>query len=151
MNNSIEDMSLETRKNYDKLMQYLMNYAMFDCHIGVEFTNRLPAYAPSVSYNEPGKLIIMNANWPFPTQTPFLLAHEIGHVLHEYEAYFNLNDDTKHSGEAQENIFAIKLLQKYCIENEFNFSSIYQFARSFAIPQECYYLLADIAQGESYA
>ena len=142
---SIEDTSLETRQNYDKLMQYLMNYAMFDCHIGVEFTHKLPFYAPSVSYNKPGKLIIMNSNWPYPTQIPFLLAHEICHVLNEEKSYFHLNDRTKNSGEAQANISAIKLLQRYCIENEFHFSNIFQFARSFAIPQECYYLLTDIA------
>ena len=110
---SIEDMSLETRQNYDKLMQYLMNYAMFDCHIGVEFTHKLPFYAPSVSYNKPGKLIIMNSNWPYPTQIPFLLAHEICHVLNEEKSYFHLNDRTKNSGEAQANISAIKLLQRY--------------------------------------
>lgn len=138
-------MSLETRQNYDRLLKYLMNYAMFDCHIGIEFTNKLPSYAPSVSYNKPGKLIIMNSNWPYPTQIPFLLAHEICHVLNEEKSYFNLNDRTKNSGEAQANISAIKLLQRYCIENEFHFSNIFQFARSFAIPQECYYLLTDIA------
>lgn len=141
---NIEEMSLETRSNYDRLMRYLMNYA-FDHHIGIEFTYKLPPYAPSVSYNEPGRLIIMNSRWPFPTHTPFLLAHEIEHVLHEEESYFNLNDITNRKGEAQENFFAIKLLQQYCIENEFHFTSIYQFARSFAIPKECYYLLADIA------
>ena len=62
MNVSIEGLTLENRENYDRLLRYLMNYAMFEYHIGVEFTNRLPVYAPSVSYNEPGKLIIMNAN-----------------------------------------------------------------------------------------
>ena len=142
---SIEDTSLETRQNYDKLMQYLMNYAMFDCHIGVEFTHKLPFYAPSVRYNKPCKLIIMNSNWPHPMQVPFQLAHEIYHVLNEEKSYFNLNDRTKYSDEAQANISAIKLLQRYCIENEFHFSNIFQFARSFAIPQECYYLLTDIA------
>ena len=142
---SIEDMPLETRQNYDQLLKYLMNYAMFDCHIGVEFTNKLPYYAPSVSYNRPGKLIIMNSNWPYPTQIPFLLAHEICHVLNEEKSYFNLNDRTKNSGEAQANTFAIKLLQRYCIENEFHFGSIYQFAKSFAIPRECYYLLTETA------
>lgn len=142
---SIEDMSLETRQNYDRLMKYLMNYAMFDCHIGVEFTNNLPSYAPSVSYNRPGKLIIMNSQWPYPTQTPFLLAHEIYHVLNEEKSYFNLNNKTKHSGEAKANIFAIKLLQRYCEENDFNFTNIYQFAKCFGIPKECYYLLENIA------
>ena len=145
MNNSIEKMSLEMRENYDRLMRYLMNYAMFEYHIGVEFTDKLPPYAPSVSYNDPGKLIIMNANWLYPTQLPFQLAHEIGHVLHENEIYFNLNDITNRKGEAQENAFAIQLLQQYCIENEFHFSNIYQFAKSFAIPRECYYLLTETA------
>lgn len=141
----IEEMSLETRSNYDRLMRYLMNYAMFDYHIGIEFTHKLPPYAPSISYNEPGRLIIMNAEWSQPTQLPFLLAHEIGHVLHEDEAYFKLNSLTNRKGEAQENVFAIKLLQQYCIENDFRFNSIYQFAQCFGIPKECYYLLADIA------
>lgn len=145
MNNSIESLTLENRENYDRLLRYLMNYAMFEYHIGVEFTNRLPVYAPSVSYNEPGKLIIMNANWYRPIEIPFLLAHEIGHVLHEYEEYFHLNDLTRLRGEACENIFAIKLLRQYCVENEFYFRDYYQFAKCFGIPRECYYLLADIA------
>ena len=141
----IKKMPLETRENYDKLMTYLMNYAMFEHNIGVEFTDKLPSFAPPISYNEPGKLIIMNARWIYPVQIPFLLAHEIGHVLHENACFYHISDLTANKGEASENIFAIKLLQKYCIENEFHFGSIYQFARCFGIPRECYYLLTDAA------
>lgn len=46
MNVPIESLTLENRENYDRLLRYLMNYAMFEYHIGVEFTNRLPVYAP---------------------------------------------------------------------------------------------------------
>ncbi|NRO05393.1 hypothetical protein IMAU30078_00154 [Lactobacillus helveticus] len=45
MTKSIKEMSLETQENYDKLMTYLMNYAMFDHSIGVEFTDKLPPFA----------------------------------------------------------------------------------------------------------
>ena len=144
-NIDIKNMPLETRENYDKLMTYLMNYAMFEHKIGIEFTDKLPPCAPPISYNKPGKLIIMNARWIYPDQIPFLLAHEIGHVLHENACFYHISSLTANKGEANENLFAIKLLQKYCIENEFHFGSIYQFSRCFGIPQECYYLLADIA------
>lgn len=142
---STNELSIYNQENYDRLMKYLMNTAMFDYHIGVEFTNILPPFAPSASYNKVGRLILMNARWPYPTEIPFQLAHEIAHVLYDDQQYYNLNDKTKNSGEAQANTFAIKLLQRYCIENEFNFSNVYQFAKCFGIPKECYYLLADVA------
>lgn len=90
-NNILDNLSVENRENYDKLMRYLMNAAMFDYHIGVEFTNKLPPLAPPISYNSGGRLIIMNARWPYPTEIPFQLAHEIAHVLHEDQHYYNLN------------------------------------------------------------
>ncbi|NRO04105.1 hypothetical protein IMAU30002_01913 [Lactobacillus helveticus] len=58
---SIEDLSLENQENYDNIMKYLMNYAIFKYYIGVEFTNELPPFAPPLSYDRPGKLIIMNS------------------------------------------------------------------------------------------
>lgn len=142
---SLDELSIENKENYDKLMRYLINTAMFDYHIGVEFTNKLPPLAPPISYNSRGKLIIMNARWPYPTEIPFQLAHEIAHVLHEDQHYYNLNDGTANSGEASANIFAIKLLQKYCKENDYRFDTYYKFAQAFGIPKHVYYLLKEIA------
>lgn len=144
-NIDIKNMPLETRENYDKLMTYLMNYAMFEHSIGVEFTDKLPPSAPPISYNKPGKLIIMNAKWIYPVQIPFLLAHEIGHVLHENACFYHISSLTVNKGEANENLFAIKLLQKYCVENEIYFDTWYHFAKCFGVPKECYYLLELIA------
>ncbi|NRO05394.1 hypothetical protein [Lactobacillus helveticus] len=87
----------------------------------------------------------MNAKWLYPTQIPFLLAHEIGHVLHENACFYNINGLTTDKSEASENVFAIKLLQKYCVENEIYFDTWYKFAKCFGIPEECYYLLKVIA------
>ncbi|URW71705.1 ImmA/IrrE family metallo-endopeptidase [Lactobacillus kefiranofaciens subsp. kefirgranum] len=87
----------------------------------------------------------MNAKWIYPAQIPFLLAHEIGHVLHENACFYHISDLTANKGEASENIFAIKLLQKYCVENEIYFDTWYKFAKCFGIPKECYYLLELIA------
>lgn len=142
---SIDELSIENKENYDRLIKYLMNAAMYDYHIGVEFTNKLPPLAPPISYNSGGRLIIMNARWPYPTEIPFQLAHEIAHVLHEDQHYYNLNDGTANSGEASANIFAIKLLQKYCKENDYRFDTYYKFAQAFGIPKHVYYLLKEIA------
>ena len=143
--NNVNDLSIENRENYDRLMKYLMNVAMFDYHIGVEFTNKLPPFAPAVSYNTPGKFIMMNALWAYPTEVPFQLAHEIAHVLHEDQHYYSLNNMTANSGEATANIFAIKLLYKYCKDNEIHFNNYYEFAKAFCIPKHVYYLLEEIA------
>ena len=142
---SIDELSIENKENYDRLIKYLMNAAMYDYHIGVEFTNKLPPLAPPISYNSGGRLIIMNARWPYPTEIPFQLAHEIAHVLHEDQHYYNLNTKTANSGEASANIFAIKLLQKYCKENDYRFDTYYKFAQAFGIPKHVYYLLKEIA------
>ena len=76
---SFDELSIENKENYDRLIKYLMNAAMFDYKIGVEFSNRLPPFAPPLSYNHVGRLIIMNARWPYPTEIPFQLPHEIAH------------------------------------------------------------------------
>ena len=140
---SFDELSIENKENYDRLIKYLMNAAMFDYKIGVEFSNRLPPFAPPLSYNHVGRLIIMNARWPYPTEIPFQLAHEIAHVLNENQHYFNLNDRTTKRGEADANVFAIKLLQKYCDDNEYHFDSYYKFAEAFCIPHSLYYLFND--------
>lgn len=139
----IDELSIENKENYDRLIKYLMNAAMFDYHIGVEFTNQLPPLAPPISYNNMGRLIIMNARWPYPLEIPFQLAHEIAHVLNEEQHYYNLNDRTVNRGEADANIFAIKLLHNYCDDNEYHFDSYYKFAEAFCIPQNLYYLFND--------
>ncbi len=140
---SFDELSIENKENYDRLIKYLMNAAMFDYKIGVEFSNRLPPFAPPLSYNHVGRLIIMNARWPYPTEIPFQLAHEIAHVLYEDQQYYNLNDQTVNHGEADANVFAIKLLQKYCDDNEYHFDSYYRFAEAFCIPHNLYYLFND--------
>ena len=140
---SFDELSIENKENYDRLIKYLMNAAMFDYKIGVEFSNRLPPFAPPLSYNHVGRLIIMNARWPYPTEIPFQLAHEIAHVLHEDQHYYNLNEKTASRGEADANIFAINLLRKYCDDNEFHYDSFYKFAKAFCIPRSLYYLFND--------
>ena len=142
-NNDICNLSIDNQENYDRLMKYLMNAAMFDYHIGVEFTDTLPPFAPPLSYNHVGRLIIMNARWPYPTEIPFQLAHEIAHVLYEDQQYYNLNDQTVNHGEADANIFAINLLYKYCEENDYHFDNFYNFAKAFCIPRDLYYLFTD--------
>lgn len=140
---TFDDLSLENQTNYEELLVYLMNYALHH-NIGVEWTRELPPYAPPVSFDRPGKLIIMNANWNNIVDIPFQFAHEIGHVLHESSQYYNLNKRTTNKGEDFANKFAIKLLQQYCINHEYHYSTWFSFARAFKIPSHLFYLFSSI-------
>ena len=97
-------------------------------------------YDKTVTINSGAFLYIDNDD-----ELAYVLAHEIAHVLHEDQHYYNLNDGTANSGEASANIFAIKLLQKYCKENDYRFDTYYKFAQAFGIPKHVYYLLKEIA------
>lgn len=141
---NIDELSFENQANYSKLLLYLMNYALKH-DIGVTWTHSLPAYAPPVSYEKPGKLIIMNAEWKNILDIPFQLAHEIGHIFLENGTYYHLAFRGKQRGEATANAFAIQLLLRYCQENDIYFDTYYDFAANFRIPRSQYYLFKNIA------
>lgn len=122
---------------------WLLNYCLNN-DIGVIYRKSLPSYAPSVSYENP-KLVIFNDNFQDKTQKPFMLAHEIGHVVEGNSQYYKLSHLGMNRGEYSANIFAINLLWEYCLDSDIWFETIYDFATSFGIPHECWYLLERIA------
>lgn len=121
------------------VINWLSNFCL-DNNIGFIFDKKLPPDAPSDSWGYP-RLVLLNTNWHNPNELPFMYAHEIGHVVQEYPEYYNLAYLGTQKGEYSANLFAIKLLLKYCNENEIEFSTYYQFAYAFGIPRDQYYLL----------
>lgn len=122
----------------DEVMKWLMNYCM-DHSIGVVYRNNLPEDAPSVSYQNPN-LIIFNDQYHDALAKPFILAHEIGHVVNGNPECINLINGSSQ----EENIadrFAINLLWEYCLDQDIWFDNIYDFATAFCIPNDKYYLL----------
>lgn len=85
-------------------------------------------------------LIIFNSNYYQDSEKPFMLAHEIGHVINGNPGCDKLvNGLGKEESIADK--FAIDLLLEYCLDQDIWFDNIYDFAESFGIPSGKYYLL----------
>ena len=123
----------------DNVLKWLMNYCM-EHDIGVLYKKDLPETAPSDSWQNP-KLIIFNANYYKVNERPFMLAHEIGHVIDEVPEYYKLAHLGIEKGEFSANRFAINLLALYCFENDIWYGTYYDFAKAFGIPKDKYYIL----------
>lgn len=123
----------------NEVITWLMNYCMKH-GIGVIYQTSLPENAPSDSWHNP-KLIIFNANYYKKDEHPFMLAHEIGHVVEEVPEFYHLAYLGKEKGEFSANRFAINLLALYCFKNDIWYETYYDFAKAFGIPKDKYYVL----------
>ena len=115
--------------------------------IMIQHINYLGSHAPSMAYTYP-RLITFNDSWYNDDEKPFMLAHEIGHVMCGtticYDTQNHKLSISKNECEHDANIFAIKLFKKYCAENGIHYDNAVQFAEAFAIPKKCFYLLEKV-------
>lgn len=132
----------------DDVLTWLLNYCC-DHDIGVIYDNNLPPYAPSDSYCNP-KLVIFNDNFYNDNEKPYMLAHEIGHIVCGNPEFFKTANLGIAKGEHFANKYAIKLLLMYCDEMDLQFNSYYDFAKVFAIPTRNYYLLEETVCNYEY-
>lgn len=121
------------------VLAWLYHYCL-DKKIGIQYISYMNPHDPFVCYEWP-RLIIYNEQWYKPTEKPFILAHEIGHVTNgDAFSYHNCQNGIGHE-EYLANAFAIKLLKQYCEQNDIYFNNIYDFARAFAVPRNVNYIL----------
>lgn len=128
---------------YEDIMMWLVDYCKRH-HIEINFVNYLDPKAKSYAFRLP-KVIYFNDKWFRIDEKPFLLAHEIGHTMCAREDMVKSSDSycNKSKNECKANRFAIRLLRKYCEENDIFFDSVYNFASFFGIPSRCFYILEE--------
>ena len=68
-------------------------------------------------------------------------AHEIGHTIEGTPFFNKIAYLGTLKGEYSANRFAINLLSMYCLENDIWYETVFDFARSFGIPKDKWYLL----------
>lgn len=136
-------MTSEERENFNKLITWLGKYC-WDHNIGVVYSKEADHRAKSKGYNNPSDLVVINGNWLPETEIPFIFAHEIGHVIENTPLFNKLSYLGSNKAEYSANVFAIRLLQQYCLENAIEYNTIYDFAKVFGIPKDKWYILADL-------
>lgn len=116
----------------DELIRWLLNYA-FDKGINYIITDQLNEDVPSCAI--PNKsTIIINSKYGKPTELPFTIAHEIGHVLNGEADVLYFSGFNNHSKiEMRANRRAVKLLLEYCNCHDLSLEPA-KFAETFGIP-----------------
>lgn len=124
----------------DDLIQYLLDYA-WEHQMGFELGQYDPGF-PSRALPE-HRLLIINLNWKKQNEVPFSIAHEIGHIMnHDDGVRYYESETIKDKSEYQANVFAIKLLLKFCKLHDINFTNPVKFCEKFGIPSEFEYIVA---------
>lgn len=129
---------------YEDVMMWLANYC--EKHkIEINYLSDMSPTDKPQSFRYP-KIIFLNDKWFNINEKPFIFAHEIGHTLCAREDLVKKSDtySKKSKNEYFANKFAIRLLQKYCEENDIVFNSVYDFANAFGIPSKYWYLLEKV-------
>lgn len=115
------------------LIEYLLSYA-FDHGIGYELA-KLPFDFESRAIPEKHFMII-NTNWKNPNEIPFIIGHEIGHLILKddgimYYASPHGNIDSEHSAD----LYSLNLLYDYSCVHGDDFQEPGEFMSSYGIPQ----------------
>lgn len=122
------------------LITSIVNYA-FDRGIGVVMTHQLPAQFPSSASDEERKILV-NLNWRKQTEIPFIIAHEIGHLVNGDSGVNYYSSATIRSkSEAAANSFAIGLLMEYCQAQGLVVDNPVTFCERFGVPASLDYLV----------
>ena len=86
--------------------------------------------------------IFINRQWQDRPEFPFLLAHELGHLLNgDREINYFTMATVRLKSERQANLIAIELMREFARDYDLRFAGPYQFAANFGIPADLDYLL----------
>ena len=119
----------------DDVISYLLNYA-FENDIGFIKSNRSDSSWPSVSIPE-RNIIFINMNWANQNEIPFIIAHEIGHMINLDSCHlYNTTNASMLKIERNADVFAIGLLVKYCKDYDIEFEDPSIFIQQFSIPSD---------------
>ena len=107
----------------------------FNHNISYEIFNNLGKKTPSAASPKERRIAI-NANWVDSNQLPFIVAHEIAHVINDDDGYLSFHTSNTSKIEASANKTAIKiLLHEYHRRND-AVPNYVKFMQDFEIPDD---------------
>lgn len=119
-------------QNREDLIEYLLNFA-FKHKIAYTLVQSEPD-DPAVSFKQERKMYI-NTNWRNPDEIPFMIGHEIGHLMLGdqgvmYYGSFAGQNSEEHSAD----LYSLKLIYDYSSKNRDYFQEPATFIQSYGIP-----------------
>ena len=134
----------QKNKARDEVIRWLMNFGL-DHQFGITFSYAAEDDDPSESFPE-FRTAVINANWKNIDEIPFIVGHELGHLmLGHSRKEFDESPAKRIRMEKEANEYSLYLLTECCDLHDIYFDNKYSFAYAFGIPKDCYYLLEEQA------
>lgn len=116
----------------NNLVEYLLNYAL-EHKINLKVVRLRKDYVSNCIPEE--RLIVINSSLYNEPYYPFMIAHEIGHIMNGDSGVLYFQAPTaKYSTEHEADLFALDLLYKYSCKKGDVFRSPCQFLQAYGIP-----------------
>lgn len=129
------------------LSMYLLNYAM--AHgISYALVKSEPS-DPSLSFKSSNHMVI-NTHWKNQAEIPFIIAHEIGHLmLGDQGVMYYGSFAGQLSEERPADIFGLKLIYDYACQNGNDFEEPIDFLNAYGIPHRMLNAAATLFETDS--
>lgn len=119
----------------EQTLQYLYDFA-FSHHIGINYNSKLTPYAPSLSRGST-QTIYINMNWHNKKEIPFIIAHEISHLLNkDVGILYYTTGSSRSKIEKSANTGAIDILIGYADYLGIEQVNVVKFMEEFGIPSK---------------
>lgn len=117
------------------ILHYLKKIA-FDNDIAYATSSELSPYSPSIAVSD-SRVIVVNENWHNHQELPFIVAHELSHLLNNDSGVLYYSTTTSRSKiEQSANSRAVDLLLEYAHETDTYTGNYVQFMEQFGIPSK---------------
>lgn len=114
------------------LVMYLLNYAL-DHNISYEL-QKLPPYFESRAIPQ-ADFIIINTNWHRANEVPFIIGHEIGHIMNHDNIKKCQPQNASYPLELAADKYSLNLIFKYTLKIDSMIQEPQTFIEQFGIPE----------------
>lgn len=120
--------------------------AVLEYGVGIEITNQRPDFQSCaiVQHN----LVIINPNANDRPLLPFVILHELGHVVLGHHDLGCVSPAAKIKQEHEADSFATKLIWSYSRRLDINYDSAYGFMSSFGVPSRMFGTVVNLMKNQ---
>lgn len=105
---------------------------VLDYGVGIEITHQRPSFQSCAVIQH--NLVIINPNANDAINLPFVILHELGHIVLEHQDLDCIAPAARIKQENEADSFAVKLLWSYSAQLGLEYDNAYKFIESFGIP-----------------
>lgn len=125
------------RKKYEADLIHFLLYVAIAHHIDYDLGEHRPSFSSKALPSR--NIIIINTNYYKAKELPFVIGHEIAHIIHQDDIAICTDPNAKRPCEHTANVYSIDLIHAYAkIYGRNNFVTLTVFLSYYDIPDKMY-------------